>query len=866
MSEIKQTLGFDASQAIAELQKLDNAMANFEKRLQSTAAASSSFNTASQRIGKSFQNVSSQSFAASQAVQQNVGRMTTSLQLLSRIVFTQAVIRGFRLIEQNLTATANRAADLQAALGRIATIDTSNTSIAQLQEQVKDISSQFNIPLLTTAEGLYQTISNQIGDAAESTEFLAKAAQFAKATGSDLTNSVDLLSGAIKSYGLTAKDTDRVASIFFRTLDLGRVNADELANSFGRVGPLAKDSGISLEEVSAALSSITVRGSKVSEALTQVRAITTSLLKPSEAMSEALKKIGFESGDAALRQLGLAETLRRLRDSTGGSTSALAELFPNVRALAGVTTLAANNFRDLAVNTAAMTDAGDSATLAIEKFNQAVNNDGERVRQTFNAISNELTTGLGTALLKNANALVQFAGGVDNITKFIAVANEGILGAAVSLGTFAAALGTAKVAGVGLNRTLGLLSASFLAIGAGESLGGLLGDEINKRQTESLRALEAANAEELRSFTETQQAKIDAANKANQQIVEGAKRLAQQARQAGIGPDQVAAALDATAGVTALEGIFGRQITTLEQYAKALEVASAKVAELKQQQLTAAAATEQTTDLQAQIAETLQRVTDRERTNFGGDFSDGMRAQLQSLVALFQEVSRSSEITDAKLQELATFGQDFASQVEGGGLLGNAFATDLNLLSEALAKLQQLKALQGQSSADPALTAQLTKLEQVLAANPAGQFSSTTASMNAAVSPSQAIAAAWERAAAAAERAAAAALRAASTPKRKYFGGELYLADGGAARGMDSIPAMLSPGEFVVNAKSARNFASQLTAINAGQNPVFRDNGGSVTNVTIGDVNVNGGSTSQQTIDAIGRGLKREIRRGRLDL
>jgi TP901 family phage tail tape measure protein len=88
-----------------------------------------------------------------------------------------------------------------------------------------------------------------------------------------------------------------------------------------------------------------------------------------------------------------------------------------------------------------------------------------------------------------------------------------------------------------------------------------------------------------------------------------------------------------------------------------------------------------------------------------------------------------------------------------------------------------------------------------------------------------------------------------------------FLAGGGAA-GTDVIPAMLSPGEVVVNAASARRFAAQLTAINAGVQPVYRNEGGSVTN--IGDINVtvNGGGTSRQTARAIAVELRRELRRG----
>ena len=88
-----------------------------------------------------------------------------------------------------------------------------------------------------------------------------------------------------------------------------------------------------------------------------------------------------------------------------------------------------------------------------------------------------------------------------------------------------------------------------------------------------------------------------------------------------------------------------------------------------------------------------------------------------------------------------------------------------------------------------------------------------------------------------------------------------FLAGGGPV-GTDVIPAMLSPGEVVINAASARKFASQLTAINAGVQPAYRSEGGSVTNVGDINVTVNGGGSSRQTARSIASELRRELRRG----
>ena len=90
-----------------------------------------------------------------------------------------------------------------------------------------------------------------------------------------------------------------------------------------------------------------------------------------------------------------------------------------------------------------------------------------------------------------------------------------------------------------------------------------------------------------------------------------------------------------------------------------------------------------------------------------------------------------------------------------------------------------------------------------------------------------------------------------------------HLSQGGfLPQGTDTVPAMLSPGEFVVNARLARKFFSQLIAINAGIRPVYRQEGGPVTNVGDIHVSVRGGETARQSARTIAAGVRRELRRG----
>lgn len=94
------------------------------------------------------------------------------------------------------------------------------------------------------------------------------------------------------------------------------------------------------------------------------------------------------------------------------------------------------------------------------------------------------------------------------------------------------------------------------------------------------------------------------------------------------------------------------------------------------------------------------------------------------------------------------------------------------------------------------------------------------------------------------------------------LGGKIKRLASGGPVGTDRIPAWLSEGEYVMNAKATRRFYSQLVAMNAGVKPIYRQDGGPVTN--IGDINVSvtGAQTSKQTARDIAAALRRELRRG----
>jgi hypothetical protein len=70
----------------------------------------------------------------------------------------------------------------------------------------------------------------------------------------------------------------------------------------------------------------------------------------------------------------------------------------------------------------------------------------------------------------------------------------------------------------------------------------------------------------------------------------------------------------------------------------------------------------------------------------------------------------------------------------------------------------------------------------------------------------------------------------------KMYGGVVkYMATGGAV-GSDTVPAMLTPGEFIVNKAAAQQFGPMLQSINESKYPSMLGSGSGMSNIPINNI------------------------------
>jgi len=218
-------------------------------------------------------------------------------------------------------------------------VDTSVVSMNELGASVQRIALIHGQAQEAVARGLYQAISSGAKAGAESISVLNTATGLAVAGVTDVKTSTDLLTTAMNAYRASNLTAARAADVIFRTVEKGKTTVGELAGAMGSVLPVASSLGVSFDEVSAALATLTLGGLSTDEASTALRATLLSMLDVTTEGQVLLKKYGLSFDSASLKSKGLAGVLADVQSRLAGNTDAIRILFPNVRALTGVLSL-----------------------------------------------------------------------------------------------------------------------------------------------------------------------------------------------------------------------------------------------------------------------------------------------------------------------------------------------------------------------------------------------------------------------------------------------------------------------------------------------------------------------------------------------
>lgn len=261
-------------------------------------------------------------------------------------------------------AAAKSAGQFDTAIGKIqGLVGGSAQSIQQLRQAALSLSSR-ELTQGPTALANALFFLRSVGlSTSQSIAALKPISEAASAGLGDIGTVAEAVTSAMDAYGFANLKANQATAVLIQTVTKGKIPPDQLASAIGRVIPVANALGISFDQVGASIASLTRQGLNANLAATGLRAVFSTLIKPTnqtqnalaavgtsaDAVATSMKKVGVFPTLIALRQElghvnidtktltegfnGNALALDKIKASVGTGNQALAKLFPNVRAL-----------------------------------------------------------------------------------------------------------------------------------------------------------------------------------------------------------------------------------------------------------------------------------------------------------------------------------------------------------------------------------------------------------------------------------------------------------------------------------------------------------------------------------------------------
>ena len=140
------------------------------------------------------------------------------------------------------------------------------------------------------------------------------------ASGESLATVSTIVADAITGFGLSAKDSARVADLMTQAANSGTIGVSDLGESYKYVAPLAQSMGLSIEDVTTALSAMSMAGIKGSQAGTSLRTVLANMAKPSSTVASAMDELNLSITNSDGSFKSLDEIITTMRTSFNGLT------------------------------------------------------------------------------------------------------------------------------------------------------------------------------------------------------------------------------------------------------------------------------------------------------------------------------------------------------------------------------------------------------------------------------------------------------------------------------------------------------------------------------------------------------------------
>lgn len=259
---------------------------------------------------------------------------------LQGVLASAGIAATLNEIKNGFFDCSEAAAQFETSTAMVATIaDTSQKSLSSISKEVRGYSNETGEAASDMAEATYQAISASI-NTADAAAFAGTATKLAVGGFTSATTAVDVLTTAINAYGLAASDATQLSDYLITTQNLGKTSVDQLAQSVGKVIPLASAYNVQMDNLSSAYAVLTANGIATAESGTYLKSMLNELGDTGSGVSEVLLNSTGKTFAQLMEQgYSLGDVMAMLGNAVDGDSTAFNALWNSTEAGIGALSL-----------------------------------------------------------------------------------------------------------------------------------------------------------------------------------------------------------------------------------------------------------------------------------------------------------------------------------------------------------------------------------------------------------------------------------------------------------------------------------------------------------------------------------------------
>lgn len=441
----------DLSSAIGDYEKATGQAANStgilsekttetEKNLDEAAEAARKASDEVEKFGDKSEETGKQSEESSK-------KSRDGIKELQGVLASAGIAATLNEIKNGFFDCSEAAAQFETSTAMVATIaDTSQKSLSSISKEVRSYSNETGEVASDMAEATYQAISASI-NTADAAAFAGTATKLAVGGFTSATTAVDVLTTAINAYGLAASDATQLSDYLITTQNLGKTSVDQLAQSVGKVIPLASAYNVQMDNLSSAYAVLTANGIATAESGTYLKSMLNELGDTGSGVSEVLLNSTGKTFAQLMEQgYSLGDVMAMLGNAVDGDSTAFNALWNSTEAGIGALSLfnaGADKYNSVLES---MRTSAGATEKAYSTMADTTDKSKQRMENAFNNLKISVGDVLNPALTQVYEGFTNvFAGMSDFVDEYPAVV-AAISAIAVGVGGFTGALAAYNLA------------------------------------------------------------------------------------------------------------------------------------------------------------------------------------------------------------------------------------------------------------------------------------------------------------------------------------------------------------------------------------------------------------------------------------